>query len=82
MANNFKDIYPITITMTRYQGVYEGGAWAAFHEYPEDLPEDAFSDDITCMNWWGYFGNTAGVGKTPDAALYDLLAKMEKDVSR
>lgn len=81
MANSLKDIYPMTITMTRYQGVYEHGAWAAFHEYPENLPKDAFSDDVTCAIWWSENRDVAGVGQTPEAALHDLLSKMDKDVS-
>jgi hypothetical protein len=68
-------LYPVTILMTRYGGVYEGGAWAAFPLYPVKVPSEAFADDVTCATWWEEFAHAVGVGETPDAALADLESK-------
>jgi hypothetical protein len=69
------DLYPVTIIQTRYGGIYEGGAWAAFNLHPEQIPDDAVGGDIVCARWWADFGKAVGVGATPDAALADLDAK-------
>ena len=67
-------LYPITIVQARYQGVYEGGQWLAFNQHPENIPHDAFADDVTCATWWRS-GDAAmvGIGRTPDAAVGHLL---------
>lgn len=67
-------LYPVTICQARYTGVYEHGLWAAFLAYPEDIPDEAFSDDITCMNWWTDHREEVGVGDTPNEA-YDALKR-------
>jgi hypothetical protein len=69
------ELYPVTIIQTRYGGIYEGGPWAAFNLYPEQVPDDAVGGDIVCAPWWADFGKAVGVGTTPDAALADLEAK-------
>ena len=71
-------MYPVTITPARYSGVYEGGKWVAFNLYPEDLPEAAFDDDVTCMTWWSSFDKYVGIGSTPNEALADLKIKSEQ----
>lgn len=68
------DLYPVTITQARYQGVYEGGKWLAFHADPADVPAEAFADDITCSAWWGEYGEDVGTGDTPGGAHRALLA--------
>jgi hypothetical protein len=70
------DLYPVTIIATRYGGIYEGGAWAAFPVGAERIPPLAISDDSTCVTWWADYGNAVGVGATPNAALADLEAKI------
>jgi hypothetical protein len=70
------ELYPVTIITTRYGGTYEGGAWAAFPIHPERVPDDAVANDVVCVNWWGEYGHTVGVGATPDAALADLEGKI------
>jgi hypothetical protein len=46
-------VYPVTIVRTRYSGVYEGGAWAAFDCDAATLPLDAYrADDTSCAEWW------------------------------
>ena len=69
------DLYPVTIVQTRYGGIYEGGAWAAFLSHPEEIPPDAFGGDSVCVSWWSDFVYAVGVGATPDSALADLKAK-------
>jgi hypothetical protein len=66
--------YPITITQARYGGTYEGGEWVAFHLLPEDIPEKAFGDDVTCVSWWSDHGDGVGTGSTPQEAHERLLA--------
>ena len=68
-------LYPVTIVQTRYGGIYEGGAWAAFLSHPEEIPPDAFGGDSVCVSWWSDFVYAVGVGATPDSALADLKAK-------
>ena len=70
-----KRLYPVTIVQTRYGGIYEGGAWAAFLSHPEEIPPDAFGGDSVCVSWWSDFVYAVGVGATPDTALADLKAK-------
>lgn len=65
--------YPVSIMKSRYGGAYEGGAWGAFHLYPEDIPEAAMGDDISCSCWWDHFGEGVGVGGTPDEAFARLV---------
>lgn len=67
-------LYPVTIFRTRYQGVYEGGAWAALVCDPEDVPAEAIADDVTCGHWWGTHGSGLGVGASPQEALDALAA--------
>lgn len=73
-------IWPCTITPARYSGVYEGKRWTAFYCYPEEIPNDPFSDDITASTWWSYFNNLVGLGDTPNEAFADLKLKIESGV--
>ena len=68
-------LYPVTIIATRYGGIYEGGAWAAFPLDFEQLPPQIDDDDVTCATWWSDYGYSVGVGNSPNAALADLEAK-------
>ena len=71
--------YPVTITMARYSGVYEGGRWVAFHCYPRELPWDAFADDTTCSMWWGSVpARWVGRGGTPNEARQNLIERLER----
>lgn len=72
--------WPITITMARYSGVYEGGSWLAFNREPWDVPHGPFDDDVTAMNWW-YENDklhVIGKGSNPEDALIDLLHKLKE----
>ena len=41
-------IYPLVIIVDRYNGCYSGGKFTVWNSYPEDIPEDIYSDDDTC----------------------------------
>lgn len=68
------DLYPITIIATRYGGAYEGGEWAAFNLYPEEVPAGATDLDSECDAWWRFPTHAVGVGSTPKKALKALKA--------
>lgn len=68
-------LYPVTIIATRYRGVYEGGAWAAFKLRAHEVPRAATGDDSECMAWWDHYGAGVGVGASPEAALTDLRTR-------
>ena len=67
-------VWPCTLAITRYGGVYEGGEWAAFACLPHAVPEKAFGDDITCGEWWANPTVPVAVGPAPQDA-YDALRK-------
>lgn len=66
------------VTQTRYGGVYEGGAWAAFAA-PRELVDGsaAFGDDLACDAWWGKNSDKpwVAVGDTADVARRALAVK-------
>ena len=66
--------YPITITQARYGGAYEDGEWVAFHLGPDEIPEEAFADDVMCMSWWLDHGDGVGRGSTPEEARQNLVS--------
>lgn len=70
--------YPLTIISTRYSGTYEGGRWAAFPLYPEELPPEATGDDLDCMDWWSSPTVAVGVALTPDRAVAALDAVIDR----
>lgn len=73
-----KTIYPVTIIMTRYDGCYEGGTWAAFNRDEWDVPRAATGNDITCFNFWNSDeSKLVGVGNTPGSAFADLIARLK-----
>lgn len=63
--------YPLTVVLTRYGGIYEGGRWACFALDPEQLPWEAFGGDVDCMIWWRENGADIGTGHTPNDAVAD-----------
>lgn len=83
-ANGTPWMYPVTIITVRYGGVYEGGPWAAFHCYPEDMPGAVTGDDTECSAWWADHKDSAylGVGKTPELALKALTERMQVAIDR
>jgi hypothetical protein len=45
-----------------------------FNLCPDDIPADAFGDDVTCVDWWFENGDGVGKGATPAEAWERLLA--------
>ncbi len=70
-------VYPCVVIATRYSGFYEGGLWAAFHCYPEEVPEAAIGGDVECVEWWLQPTVTVAVGASPDQAVAALSHKLE-----
>lgn len=70
-------IYPLTITLDRYEGVYSGGKILAINN--EEFPQGVFSGDIECDEFWKDYENinTIGVGDSIYEAIMDLKRKME-----
>lgn len=71
-------LYPVTIIRTRYGGIYEDGAWAAFNCDEWDVPPAATGCDSECEAFWrGPKAVRAGVGDTPDGAYAALLRAVD-----
>lgn len=71
-------IYPLTIIQDRYNGIYSGGKFTAWNLYPDELPEEAFGDDVTCRCFWADQEIMVGRGDTPDEALAMLAVSLEQ----
>lgn len=69
-------IWPLTITIDRYNGVYSGGKILAINN--EEFPQEVFSGDIECHEFWVDLGNRnlIGVGDSIDEAIMDLKKKI------
>lgn len=73
--------YPVTITMARYGGTYEGGKWLAFPVTPALLAKKEWQgwndSDVECSQWWdkAYHEDwPIGKGATPELAYRNLIA--------
>lgn len=75
--NEYDEIYPLTIVRDRYNGVYSGGKYLAWHCEPYEVPDVIFSDDVSCSYYWGNVNPyLVGKGDTPKEALDDLRRKI------
>lgn len=84
-------IYPLTIIIDRYGGTYSGGEFTAWNLYPETIPDDIYSDDCTCNDFWcelnhdeksyNYreYHNKCGVGHTIQEAIDNLQSNLSPD---
>lgn len=74
-----KDLYPLTIVNDRYNGIYSGGKYTAWHLEFEDVPNDIAMDDITVNDFWGIadLRYLVGKGGTIEQAYEDLKSKVE-----
>jgi hypothetical protein len=75
------NIYPVTIVMDRYNGIYSNGIWLAFNLDPCDIPDEIGGDDPTEMIFWREHDETKlpiGKGATPDEAIEDLKKKIKR----
>lgn len=85
MQKIYDDIYPLTVVMDRYSGVYSGGAFTAWNLDVCDVPYQICSGDNAAMAIFddlknGDTGIVYGAGSTPDAAVKDLWRKIKQDV--
>lgn len=78
----YKELYPLTIVMDRYSGVYSGGIFTAWNLDPDEVPEEICWDDGSVMTFFdnvreGKSSFVYGIGKTPDEAAMDLYMKIK-----
>lgn len=84
-------IYPLAIIVDRYNGTYSEGSFTAWNLHPETIPDEIYSDDCTCFEFWNEvksneesyeyrkYHNKFGVGNTIQAAIDDLYKKLPPD---
>jgi len=82
-----------TIINDRYGGSYSGGAWVAFNLEADEVPWEVDGGDDDCDAFWCRTQNNIiqkdidhhsseyiiGLGKDPNEAYSDLIAKLEKE---
>ena len=73
MSDTIQDsIYPLTITADRYSGVYSGGNFIAWNLDADEIPDDIYSDDCGCHEFWLTNKIPVGKGKTVEEAIGNL----------
>lgn len=70
-------IYPLTITADRYTGAYSGGNFIAWNLDADEVPEEIYSDDCGCYEFWRDNEIICGKGRTVSEALADLYIKLK-----
>jgi len=78
------ELWPVTIVMARYGGIYEVGRWLAFSSHPDQLPVDWDAGDVLCGKFWGDPQRQAeiGGGDSPQDAYEDLVGKLTRRRAR
>lgn len=72
-------VFPCTIVTDRYTGSYSGGKFTAWAQYPDDVPQEIFSQDVPCGEFWeDEVKKLVGIGDTPQEAYDDLNRKMKE----
>ncbi len=66
------ELYPLTITKDRYNGLYSGGEYTAWNLEPEEIPPQIFYDDVSCYDFWTNNKVPVGKGNTPLEAIKNL----------
>lgn len=72
-------IYPLTIILDRYGGVYSGGIYTAWNLDAQHIPWEVRGSDPNCMAFWENFDGIVGLGKTPREAQVDLYVKLNQN---
>lgn len=74
------DVYPVTLVMDKFNGVYSDGTWLAFNLEAEELPKqfinNDWADDAYASLFWQNHKQTdlpIGKGTTPDEAYANLI---------
>jgi hypothetical protein len=70
--------YPVTVTSARYGGLYEGGRFIAWPEWPENIPAEAHGDNLTCSTFFDAHVAPLGKGSAPGDAILDLARNIRK----
>lgn len=77
----FHQMYPVIIVCDRYDGTYSGGKFTVWGCYPEHIPEEIYSDDDTCHEFWRDdikdFKYYYGIGNTIQEAVDDMYYKLK-----
>lgn len=78
----YEKLYPLTIVMDRYSGVYSGGKFTAWNLDPDEVPEEICWDDTSASVFFdnirkGKSTFVYGIGATPDEAAMDLYLKIK-----
>ena len=69
-------IYPLTIILDRYSGVYSGGKYTAWPLNYDEIPHGASADDTACMVFWEIWKFPVGKGDTAEEAITNLAEKL------
>ena len=76
-----EELYPLTIIMDRYNGVYSGGKYTAWNCQPHFIPSGIYGDDMDCYDTWDevradvHMKYMFGVGDTIEDAIKNLANK-------
>ena len=79
----YNKLYPLTIVMDRYTGVYSGGIFTAWNLDVDEVPWEIAGSDNTALTIFeeiesGERDLVYGIGRTPDDAAIDLYFKLRK----
>ena len=74
------DIYPLTITVDRYNGTYSNGKYTAWNCEPCEVPTEISDGDDVCFDFWLNVDKndipTFGVGNSINEAVKHLQDKI------
>ena len=74
---NVPDIYPLTVVVDRYMGVYSEGIFLAFNMKPHEVPEAlSGGDDEAAEFWLEEHDYPIGKGYSMTDAILDLAHKL------
>jgi len=65
-------VYPVTIVMDRYSGIYSGAGWTAWNLHADEMYQGPSESDTECMEFWKTYKGPVGKGRTPTEALMNL----------
>ena len=80
----YDDIYPLTVCIDRYSGIFSGGKFTAWNLDVRDMPWQICGGDDDAMDIFhdirnGDLNIVYGIGATPDEAVKDLWNKLKKE---
>lgn len=68
-------IYPLTIILDRYNGIYSGGKFTAWNKDFDQIDERVNGDDVSCNDFFSD-NDEYGRGDTIEEAISDLSRKL------